>query len=137
MVRRGCKALEMVDSMLIKKRILLLVIGSLFVAGCNFPAKNEQNEVKESVAKAGEMKQSVVIIPKDALYIDGQIQVLKKNSTDYQSAKIEQLYFSALGQQCIQVVVIDNLQKRLFCQKSKTTWKEMLLLDNLVIEPIE
>ncbi|BCN92734.1 hypothetical protein THMIRHAM_05190 [Thiomicrorhabdus immobilis] len=127
----------MVGSMLIKKRILLLVIGSLFVAGCSFPVKNEQNEVKESIAKAGEMKQSVVIIPKDALYIDGQVQVLKKNSTDYQSAKIEQLYFSALGQQCIQVVVIDNLQKRLFCQKSKTTWKEMLLLDNLVIEPIE
>lgn len=137
MVHHGCKRLEMVDSMLIKKRILLLLIGSLFIAGCNFPVKNEQAEVKESIAKTNQMRQSAVLFSTDALHINGQVQVLKKNSAGYQSAKIEQIYFSALGQQCIQVAVIDSAQKRLFCQQTKAVWKEMLLLDNLVIEPIE
>jgi len=136
----------MVNVMLmLKKRILLLgmvtaLSSSLFISGCNFPVKNEQNSNQltetERVQKNG-MEQKVLIISNDSLRIGGQIRLPKQNSTGDVSAKIESKYFSALGNQCIQLRVVNSSQKRLFCHKTQNKWLEMPLLENFVIETIK
>ena len=127
---------------MLKNRILLLVMvtSSLFMSGCNLPVKNEQNtnsQTEKQIEQTNGVRQEIVITSKDPLHIDDQIRVPKQNSVGYVMAKIESIYFSALGSQCIQLTVEDKNQKRLFCKKTQSKWIEMPLLDNLVIEPIE
>lgn len=127
---------------MLKKRILLLVIvtSSLFMSGCNLPVKNEQEtnpQTERKIAQTNGVGQEIVITSKDPLNIDDQIRVPKQNSEGYVTAKIESIYYSALGNQCIQLTVKDKNQKRLFCKKTQSKWIEMPLIDNLVIEPIE
>jgi len=103
--------------------------------------KNEQGISQKNVKKisnANSIGQGVVIDIKEPLHLGDEVRLPKKNAANYYVlAKIESIYFSALGKQCIQLKVLDTNKKRLFCQKTQSKWIEMPLLDNLVINPVK
>ena len=117
----------------LKKRFFFVVAASLLITGCNAPIKDGTGLIKTDTSNNGETS-TLINLSADNIHVNDQIRIPEGDSTDFQNAKITQLYFSALGQPCMQVTTTVKQQKRLFCHLQNEQWKQMPLLENLTTQ---
>lgn len=122
---------------MLNKQFLTLIVASLFITGCSLPVKNKQTNLQSNITLTQDNAVNIINVPNDVLHINGQINVPKQDEAGTQTATIQQLYFSAMGEQCILVSTAINAQQRLYCQQQANSWIEMPVIANLKSKPTE
>ena len=123
------------------KSFYILILATVLLGGCSLPVEKGQQSSAQTLAEESDhqssLQRSMVHIPEQALHLGSQIRIPKQRQPGVESAKIEALFFSALGQQCIYAEVVENNQKRLFCEHAKEHWQEMPLIESLAAKPVK
>jgi len=122
---------------MLKKQFFFLIIISLFIGGCNLPVQDDTGLVKAETNVNNMEKAGIITVPKETVRINGQVSIPVQGTDSFEIAKITKQYFSALGQQCMQVSTIKNNQTKLFCHLQNHQWKQMPLLENLTTQSME